>query len=320
MRIRPPFTIISLTALLVLGASPETSPPAFRMVPKARQMSLFEFNGRVEIMNVDVSFGAPPEYHETFSFWTNRMKKVGKKELVRFLTTTREVDGDGAISFRKQVSRYDLEISRAGKLPATVPRSLIRAVQSVAWEGMLDSHGGIKEMRQVAGEENKDLVNLVYPILHDLFPRLDGPRDLRIGEQFTVLTEADLPSRIPMEGFEDIGMIMTRHYTLEKLLPEEAVFSVSMTYAEDPKRSPSRERSRCVISGKGSGEAVFDIKRGFFRSSRLRTRLTIDIEAPLRKLPEHEDDDPGLGTTRIVQNLTMQGKQVVSRLFGKDED
>ena len=49
--------------------------------------------------------------------------------------------------------------------------------------------------------------------------------------------------------------------------------------------------------------------------------MTIDIEAPLRRLPtQAEDFDPGLGSTRIKLGVQMRGKRTVNRLFGKTEE
>jgi hypothetical protein len=71
-----------------------------------------------------------------------------------------------------------------------------------------------------------------------------------------------------------------------------------------------------VLKGSGKGEVVFNLDDGFFTSGRIPASITIDIEAPLRRLPgQPEDQDPGTAKNHIQMLLTLSGKVTVARLF-----
>ena len=56
----------------------------YRIVPKARIQTSYDFTGRLVILNQDVSFDVPPAYQKSFAFWTDRMKGIQKTELIQF--------------------------------------------------------------------------------------------------------------------------------------------------------------------------------------------------------------------------------------------
>jgi hypothetical protein len=293
----------------------------YRIVPKARIQTSYDFTGRLVILNQDVSFEVPPDYQNSFAFWTDRMKGIQKTELIQFLTVTREPGEDGTISFRKQVPRYSLETLRPGEIMAVGAKSMFDEVESKLWEGMLDAHGNVIEMHQQAGSENEDLDSLGFPILHHIFPALDGPREMRIGDHFSEVVALKPPSRLSVAGLDDVGILLTRRYRLDSVDGNIASFSMKASIESDPDRPSTRERTSCEITGEGTGTAKFDIRRGVFLSSRLSFELNYHIQAPLRRLPTQAADfDPGLGSTTVVQKVMLNGTQKVVRLMGKDED
>lgn len=327
MKSFPPLRTILLPGLAVAGllaAGPPGLPAGasdLRLAPQAPPRSSFEFSGRIKINNRDVSFEVPPDYQESFSFWTGKMIGIVKEEKVEFITITRDAAADGSVPFRRQIPRYALEIMKPGKHVANLPRHVRRAVTSKVWEGTFDRYGNVIAMEETAGDEDESIKDLSFPFLHHLFPSVAGPMDLKIGEGFTTRTKSDLPTRLTINGFENAGLILTRTYTLHEVGPEKAVFGMTMTYEADPDRPPAREGTTYVISGSGRGEAVFDIRQGVFIISKLSSNLTIDIEAPLRRLPtQAEDFDPGLGSTRIVLGVQMKGERTVTRLFGETKE
>ena len=77
------FLVVAAAGLLAAGhpaipadANP-TDTPALRLEPRAHPLTSFEFTGRIKITNKDVSFHAPDDYQESFSFWTQKMKNYG---------------------------------------------------------------------------------------------------------------------------------------------------------------------------------------------------------------------------------------------------
>ncbi|HET8948476.1 MAG TPA: hypothetical protein VFQ07_15965, partial [Candidatus Polarisedimenticolia bacterium] len=71
--------------------------------------------------------------------------------------------------------------------------------------------------------------------------------------------------------------------------------------------------------GGGDGEAVFDLDAGYFLSARLETKMTIDIEAPLRPLPgQPEGTDPGTGKSHLVVALNLFGKQAAAQMYAPE--
>jgi hypothetical protein len=320
------FLVLAVVGLLtaIQPATPVTAEsvdtPALRFEPQAPELTSFELTGRIKITNRDVSFVVPPDYQESFSFWTEKMKGVIKEEKVEYITVTRDRAEDGSVPFRRQIPRYDLEITKPGRHPAGLPKHIRQAVTSKVWEGTLDRYGNVISIEETAGEEDDTIKELSFPFLDYLFPRVDGPMDLAIGEGFTARTKGNLPTRLTITGLEDTGLILNRTYSLKEVGPEKATFAMKLEFEVDPDRPPARERTTCVISGTGLGELVFDLEKGVFTSSRVSGTLAIDIEAPLRKLPtQAEDFDPGLGSTRIVLGLLMRGEREVTRLFSERE-
>jgi hypothetical protein len=295
------------------GASPA---PPVRLLPKAWQLSTYSFDGRLESAVGAVTFEAPPDYQKSFAFWTDRMKGTNRTELIQILTTTREAERDGGLPFHRQVARYDLEMSERGGSTEAGPQ-VTNAVQSLAWEGKFDPWGNVSDMKEaVAPEDRSDIDQLSFPILNNLFPRLDGPRDLRPGETFTEVTRIPMPSRLAIRGLEDLAVRMTRVFTLREIRGREAVFDVAITDEIDPATAPTAPRTTCVLKGTGKGEAVFNLDDGTFTSAKMPAALTIDIEAPLRRLPEQpEGQDPGTAKNHIEMTLTLSGKVTVTRLY-----
>jgi hypothetical protein len=125
-----------------------------------------------------------------------------------------------------------------------------------------------------------------------------------------------LPSKLSIAGLESTAAHLTRRYTLREVRGQEAIFDVAVIYAVDPTTPPTAPRTTCVITGGGEGEAVFDLTEGIFVHATQPTQLVIDVEAPLRHLPDQPADaDPGTAKTHMVIGLSLSGKQKVARLF-----
>jgi len=291
--------------------------PALRFEPKVPPLSAYEFTGRIRIHNKNVSFEAPADYRESFSFWAEKMTGTLKEEKIEYITVTRDRAEDGSVPFRRQIPRYDLEINKPGQSPTVLPRAIRRAVTSKIWEGSFDRYGNVLSMQEIAGDEEEAVKDLSFPFLDYLFPTVDGPQDLGIGGKFTSRTRGNLPTRLMVSGLEDVGLILVRTYTLKEVGPETATFDVAVGFEADPDRQSAREKTTCTISGSGGGAATFDRKLGVFTASNLSSSLIFEIKAPLRKLPtQAEAFDPGLGMSRIELMVQMDGDRKVTELVG----
>ena len=291
--------------------------PALRFEPKVPPVSAYEFTGRIRIHNKNVSFEAPADYRESFSFWAEKMTGTLKEEKIEYITVTRDRAGDGSVPFRRQVPRYELEINKPGQNPTVLPRAIRRAVTSKVWEGSFDRYGNVLSMQEIAGDEEEAIKDLSFPFLDYLFPAVDGPHDLGIGGKFTSRTMGNLPTRLMVNGLEDVGLILVRTYTLKEVGPDQAIFDVTVGFEADPDRPSAREKTTCTISGSGGGAATFDRRLGVFTASNLSSSLIFEITAPLRKLPtQAEEFDPGLGTSRIELTVQMDGDRKVTELLG----
>jgi len=295
---------------------PPAAPVKVVMTPKAWQGATYSFDGRVETGVSDVTFEAPPAYQEGFTFWTNRMKGASRTELIEHLTTTRQQAANGLLPFRRQVSRYDIDMLDHGQEKAA-GGPFMKDVLSLAWEGSLDAYGNVTSLKRIAGPENTEALDrLAFPLLDHLFPRLEGARTITTGESFVQETTMPLPSKLSIAGLESTAAHLTRRYTLREVRGQEAVFDVALIYAVDPATPPTAPRTTCVITGGGVGEAVFNLTDGFFESASQPTQMVIDVEAPLRHLPDQPPDaDPGTAKSHMVISLSLSGKQKMSRLF-----
>jgi hypothetical protein len=285
------------------------------LTPRASGQTIYSFEGRIETGVRDVTFEAPQAYQESFSFWTSRMKGTSRTELIQHLTTTRDPAADGQVPFRRQVSRYLVDMNSHGQA-VTMGGPTFKEVTTLAWEGIFDPTGRIASMTKVNGPENvKELENLSFPVLDNLFPRLEGPRTLKVGESFVMEESMPLPSRLAINGLEKMGVRMTRRYTLRERRGRQAVFDVEVMFAADPATPPSVPRTTCVITGGGKGDALFDLEDGTFVDAKQPTRMVIDVEAPLRRLPDQpEGSDPGVGKTHMEISLLLSGNQTVTHL------
>jgi len=321
----PSFLLCALGALAAASAAPAapgapTTPaaaaPPVHLAPKAWQLSTYSFEGRLESAIGAVTFEAPADYQKSFAFWTDRMKGSNRIEMIQVLTTTREAEGDGHLPFHRQVARYGLDMSQKGGTTEAGP-DVIKAVQALVWEGKFDSLGNVAEIKEVAAPEDRTEVDqLSFPILDSLFPRFEGTRDLRPGETFTEVARIPMPSRLAIRGLENLAIRMTRVFTLREVRGREAVFDVAVTDEIDPATSSTEPRTTCTLKGSGKGEAVFNLDEGIFTSGTVPALITIDIEAPLRRLPDQpEGQDPGKARNHIEMRLTLSGKVLLARLF-----
>jgi len=306
------------------GANADSKEPAapasLRFLPKSRRMSTFDFEGRFEITARDVSFEAPDAYKEGFSFWAGRMKGQKRSEVCQIVTITQDADDHGLVSFRRTIPKYDVEIERQGEV-LTPGGNVEKSVATLQWEGTFDVFGNVKEMRKVAGKDDEEITALAIPEMSRLFPDVDGPRDLKIGEGFKEERVVRLPSKLGIAGLEKLTIQWTREYTLKSFGDGIAVFEVKTTYATDPAFKADTDKTTCRISGGGSGEALFEIRRGVFVRSRQPTSMHIDLEAPLRPLPNHPETDAGtLGKSHIDLDLLLSGQQTVRRVWGEEPD
>ena len=307
-----------------LPGAPKTAPPApaaksIRFAPQARTMSTYKLNARFEITTRDVNFEAPPAYIDGFNFWAGRMKGQKRSEVYQILTLTQDPGPDGMLPFRRSVPRFNVEFERQGQVFAA-SGSIERDITSLIWEGTLDPLGNQKEKRKVGGRENPDMSFLGIDEIDRVFPVVEGARDLKIGEGFKEERIMPLPTRLSIAGLEELTIKVTRDYTLKSIEGGLATFDVKLTYSADPAFKPATEHTTCAISGGGAGEATFDVPRGVFIWSRVPSSLRIDIEAPLRPLPEHpETEVAAQGKSHIDLDITLFGQQTVVRTWGEEE-
>ncbi len=302
------------------GANVPVAPAPLHLRPQARRMSTYTLEGRFEITARDVTFEAPEAYQDGFKFWSERMKGQKKSEVCQMITITQDADGSGVIPFRRTVPKYDVEFERQGQV-YTPPTTLTRDVATLVWEGTLDPYGNVKTMNMVAGKDDPEFKDLAIPEIAALFPKIEGARDLKVGEGFKEERVARLPTKLNIAGLENVTLKINREYTLKSVSGDLATFEIKTTYASDPAFKSTEEKTTCSISGGGSGEAVFEIKRGVFQRSRLPTSMRVDIEAPLRPLPNHpETKTPSVGKSHIDLDLLLAGQQTVKRVWGEEPD
>jgi len=296
------------------------APMTLRFAPKARRLSTYTADIRLETTTREVTFEAPQAYQQSFAFWSNRMKGQKKSELIELITYTQDVAEDGTIPFRRTVPRFQVEFMRAGQ-PSEPYGTLPDDVKSQVWEGSLDPLGNLKEMRKTAGKDNADIASLSLPLIQRAFPEAPAARDLKAGESFVETMALPLPEPLHIAGLEEIGMRVAREYTLKEVNGERAVFGVTVTYANDPAASSKAAGTTCTLSGGGEGTAEFDVRRGVFLAFRVPSTLKIDIVAPLRPLPEHpEMKEGGSGKTHIEIDLLLSAQQIVKRVWGEESD
>lgn len=301
------------------AGSPAGNGEPIRFTPKARKLSIYEQMVRVQISNLDVSFEAPEPYRESFAYWIGRMKNVSKTELIEFVVTSMEPNPEGMIPFRRRAKRFMIEIARDGR-PMEPYGSLQRDVTTLVWEGLLDRFGNVVEMEKVAGVDNPNMEDLSFPLLNSVQPKLE-PMNLKEGEGFKDIAHLPLPSRIKIKGMENVGLIRTREYILDRVLHTRANFRIVTTFANDPKLVPDAPETFCTISGGGEGTASFDLKRGVFVSQRDVATMKIDIEAPLRPLPDKpETNEGGRATTTLDLEIRTTLQQKVRRVWGEEDD
>lgn len=304
-------------------AAPPAAVPAnvapVTLTPRVWARSSYSFEGRLESTVQDVTFETPPAYTDSFAFWSNRMKGTERTELIQHITSTHEAGENGNVSFHRQVARYMVDLAEHGQTKTMGP-TVTRDVQSLAWDGQFDAHGVIVEKKKVAGPEDMtDINRLSFPLLDQVLPVLDASKPLKPGETLTFTTTMPLPSRLTINGLEDVAAQLTRVLTFKELRGRQVVFSDKATYAIDPATPPKQPRTTCVIGGGGDGEAIFDLDSGFFMNARLETKMTIDIEAPLRPLPgQPEGVDPGTGKSHLVVALVLSGKQTAAQMYAPE--
>jgi len=270
---------------------------------------------------VDVTYEVPEAYHDSFAFWTGRMKAKSKFEVYQFSIRTLDAAEDGSVPFTRQVPHFNLEISEDGK--SRVPFDpLEQKLRTWIWEGTLDPLGNIAEIRKVAGREDDELKNLAMPFVESAFPVVKSAVDLMPGSGFDEERIVPMPESPPkISGLENLRLKVTRTYRLKEVRDILAIFDVQVTYALDPAVSITVPDTVCAIGGGGRGEAIFNLRRGLFESTHLPTTMTIDISAPLRPLPDRpETATPGNGKTHIVMDMTLGSTQIVSRPWGADQD
>jgi len=302
------------------GATRPAAPEALRLVPKARRMSTYALGARFEITTRDISFEAPAAYQEGFNFWAGRMKGQKRSEACEITTITQDADDSGAVVFRRTIPKFDVELQRNGQIFAPEVDAQ-KAVATFRWEGTLDPSGNVKEMRKVEGKDSDEVAALAIPEMSRLFPEIDGARDLKIGDAFKDERVVRLPEKLGIAGLENVTIKWTREYTLKSVSDGVATFEVKTTYAEDPGFNPETEKTTFRVSGGGSGEALFEVRRGVFMRSRQPTSMHIEIEAPLRPLPEHPETNAGLlGKSFIDLDLLLTGEQTVKRVWGEEPD
>ena len=299
--------------------APAVAPVA--LIPKCWDRSIYNLDGRVTTSVNDVSFEAPPAYHDSFAFWTSRMKGGQRTELIQLLTTTREPAQDGNLPFHRQVSRFQVDIMEQGQIK-TPAGPLSQNVSDLRWEGALDRECNLRDIGLIGQPVHPDEIDhLSFGLLDRLSPRLGKRRDMKPGDSYTETIAFPLPQRLSIKGLDGIGVVMSRTLTLREVHANEAVFQLAVTYQGDPATPPTEPRTTCTIGGGGTGEATFDLTDGLFIRAQMESRMTIDLEAPLRRLPDQaEDVDPGTAKSHIDLAVNISGTQLVTRLFSEPEE
>lgn len=309
-----------LTAAPAAPSKTTSTGTALRLTPKARVMSTYTLECRFEVFTKNVTFDVPQAYQDSFAFWTGRMTQNKRMEVIEIVTSTSESNQNGSVPFKRTVPKFNLELEKKGQ-PLTPYGPLEKQVTSLAWAGSLDRFGNVKEIRKVAGPDNPEVDGVAFPQFDAVFPELQGPREIRVGEAFTETRVLPLPTRVNVLGLEQTTVRLTREYILKETSGSQATFEVKVTYANDSGNPPKAPDTTCLIAGGGTGQAVFDTRRGVFLSANLPSAMTIDIEAPLRPLPDKpETAHPGKGKTHIDLELLVAGLQTVQRTWGEDQD
>ena len=294
------------------------APAKVRFATQPRGASSYRAEVHVQVLSKGVTFDAPAAYAESFKFWASRMKGSKRDELYQFLTITEDPAADGTVPFRRQVSRFQIEMEKDGQALTAMSNAVLDMPKQV-WEGKLDRTGNVREIRRVAGTDDADMKELATAYALDVFPAGQEPREMSIGESVRTVSHLPLPSRLHVEGLEESGLVMTRELTLRQVTAEMARFEIKTTFANDPATKSSRPGTSCTLSGSGTGEATFDLKRGVYQSTRQTSTLLIDFVAPLRRLPQMpETEQPGNGKSHIVLELTLTGTQDVHTILGND--
>ncbi len=293
-----------------------------RLAPKARVNSTYSLAARFDIANRDISFEAPDAYKQGFDFWAGRMKGQKRSEVYEITTVTQDADKSGQVPFRRTIPKFDLEFERQGEMYAASDK-IEKDLRTYIWEGTLDPSGNQSEKRKVSGKDNPEIDGLQIAEIDRIFPSVQGVKEIRIGEGFKDERVVPLPTKLNIAGLEDVTLTLTRTYTLKAIANGLATFDVKTSYSNDPAFKAKAENATCTIStgsGNGAGEAVFEVERGVFVSTRMASSMRIDIEAPLRPLPGHpETDKPGLGKSHIDLDLVFFASQTVKRLWGDDK-
>jgi hypothetical protein len=301
------------------GPAPAASPGVLHFQPRARGGSSYELQSRVGILTQDVTFDVPQAYRESFAFWSDHMKGQERSELYRFVLLTDDPAADGSVTYHRSVSRFQVEMAKNGE-PLEPMTNASRDMPSLGWDGTLDPFGNVRAEKLVAGKNDPDMEELARPYAERPFPRVEGPRDLLVGEALKISEPMPPPSRMHIDGLESIGVVITRELTLRSFDGARAVFDVKTTYAADPARASTLKNTTCAISGSAKGEMVFDARRGVFESSREEGTMVFDIRAPLRPLPEHpETAHAGSGASHLALRLNVSAQQTVHKILGPED-
>jgi hypothetical protein len=300
------------------GPSSTPAPGKVRFAPQAHGGSSYRAEVHVQVVTKDVVFDAPPAYAESFKFWASRMKGSKRDELYQYVILTDDPAADGTVPFRKQISRFQVEMEKDGQALTAMSDAVLDMPKQV-WEGKFDRAGSVREIRRTAGTDDADMQELATAYADDVFPAGEAPREMSIGEALRSVSHLPLPSRLHVEGLEEIRLVMTRELTLKQVGGDLARFEIKTTFANDPATKPSRPGTSCTITGSGTGEATFDLKRGVYQETRQTSTLLLDFAAPLRRLPQMaETEQPGNGKTHIVLEMLLTGTQDVHSVLGSD--
>lgn len=315
-----PWPAAAATPAAPPAAAGSQAPQVLRFEPRGRRLSNYDTQIRYELSTSDITFEVPPAYRESFAFWTGRLKGQRTIELIQLLVRTQDAAEDGSIPFRRTAPRFQVETEQGGK-SAEPLESQQREVAGLVWEGLLDRYGNVKEVRVVEGKESPDFAALTLRYMQHALPGDLAPRDIRVGEGFVETFALPLPSRLHIAGLENVGVVATREYVLKEIAGDRASFQVKANYTSDPATAPTAPGTVCRVSGGGNGEATFDVRRGVFLAARMPTTMTIEIEAPLKPLPDRPDTAKGgTGRTTIVLGVHTSAEQSVKRPWGSEDD
>ncbi|RLB07293.1 MAG: hypothetical protein DRG50_03240 [Deltaproteobacteria bacterium] len=191
-------------------------------------------------------------------------------------------DKHGNIPFKAALVKSDEKLLVDGK---KFPPSAGGSGEQQRWraKGVITNKGKVISL-YLQGHKQKD-ETFRRSKEKEVFPFPEFPaRPLKIGDHFENV------DRYEMEG---MILVTTTRYTLESLQGGEAEFSIR--FFQETKRSPS-SNVNTTIKSRGKGQAIFDLKKGFFRE--IKMAIVSEMETKIPQMPSTPSAVPAVMRTR----------------------